>query len=731
MSIHQKEENQNKEIVSNFSIIEIAIICWQVFRNIAFLPLILCVSMYLFLGVGQLHDVIMGLKQEFNEELKVYLQETMLFEGFVYVYPFSLILWAFITYTCTRIILFSPIEIKKNSFSVKLIRCTPWFLSTLPFLIMTLVFVDVPNYFIITLCCFSICFGTSLIFRNKIDKWFPRIDWKPRPFTTIREDWNIIKSSKAGKFFLLFNSLTFLFLLIIFLLPINWGVAIWMGPVPIVIMGMAFLTLITTLIIYFNDDRHRPISVIAITILIVLSYFTDNSSLQDISSPTLVPKRPDIETHFYNWAKARSPKFDSEIPVIIIAAEGGGIRALNWTARSLWAFNSKIGNFNKYLYAISGVSGGAVGATFYNSFVHDRQRYLELNTHVLSNLTFRRICRDDFVSGLTSAYLFPEMIQNFIPYPINYFDRSKWLENSWSNSYRRMTKGIMDSIPNESYRPEYRDGLNTLDMPFTQLWKLSNNKDTTESYNYELPSLFLNCTLSETGQKAIVSNLSLDSTSFQDVVDVIKYTNKDMPVKTAASSSARFPFVTSGGLIENYKNNKIAQSGHLTDGGFFDNTGIETAVQILNSIIKISHKHNIKVRPTIIFLQNGNGSTHDRQEALKTVRSVRIPWESFFNSWNRGTITRNNMYSMLFKRTYVDLERSGDIVYTKLSLAYSYEGEYPLGWYVSKPTIVQLNKRLNTLFYNKNFFKSYPELDTLKKTIMRLDQKTLSQLKKH
>ena len=91
------------------------VVFWQVIRNIAFLPLILGLSAYLFLGVGQLHDVVVGLKPEFNQEYQMLLGESMIFQGFAFIYPVALLLWSFTAYSCSRIVLLSPIYIYKIS----------------------------------------------------------------------------------------------------------------------------------------------------------------------------------------------------------------------------------------------------------------------------------------------------------------------------------------------------------------------------------------------------------------------------------------------------------------------------------------------------------------------------------------------------------------------------------------------------------------------------------------
>jgi hypothetical protein len=63
-----------------------------------------------------------------------------------------------------------------------------------------------------------------------------------------------------------------------------------------------------------------------------------------------------------NGASATEP-----VPMIVVATAGGGLRAAYWTAVMLERIEARLGGdtFRKHLFAISGVSGGSVGAAFY------------------------------------------------------------------------------------------------------------------------------------------------------------------------------------------------------------------------------------------------------------------------------------------------------------------------------------------------------------------------------
>ena len=56
-------------------------------------------------------------------------------------------------------------------------------------------------------------------------------------------------------------------------------------------------------------------------------------------------------------------------PLYIVATEGGGIRAAYWTAAVLGEIQDKNPNFAAHLFAISGVSGGSLGAAVFEALL--------------------------------------------------------------------------------------------------------------------------------------------------------------------------------------------------------------------------------------------------------------------------------------------------------------------------------------------------------------------------
>jgi heme exporter protein D len=89
--------------------------------------------------------------------------------------------------------------------------------------------------------------------------------------------------------------------------------------------------------------------------------------------------RPNVEAAARAWyaqaktafAQAHHGKVDESdrVPMVIVATAGGGIRASYWTATVLEKIKKDLGpnGLRPYLFAISGVSGGSVGATAFDA----------------------------------------------------------------------------------------------------------------------------------------------------------------------------------------------------------------------------------------------------------------------------------------------------------------------------------------------------------------------------
>jgi hypothetical protein len=80
--------------------------------------------------------------------------------------------------------------------------------------------------------------------------------------------------------------------------------------------------------------------------------------------PTYSP----LQARFLDWLEHLAPslKPDTPVPIFLVAAEGGGLRAAAWTMAVLNEMDRATGGkFFPHVFAMSGVSGGSVGAAYF------------------------------------------------------------------------------------------------------------------------------------------------------------------------------------------------------------------------------------------------------------------------------------------------------------------------------------------------------------------------------
>jgi hypothetical protein len=256
---------------------------------------------------------------------------------------------------------------------------------------------------------------------------------------------------------------------------------------------------------------------------------------------------------WYSQAEAAYHKGDNNeqkpVPMLVIATAGGGIRAAYWTATVLEELDRDLGAkgqaLDKLLFAISGVSGGSVGAMDYIAALH----FGDKPTAYLQS---------DFLAPAIASLVFADSASNFLP-DLGQIDRGTALEQSFENgSGGHLGHSFLSFFPNKS--------------------------DLSESWR---PALLLNATHQETGRRLIASNVKIEKDTFLDSFDELQLLNSDLRASTVAHNSARFTYVSPAGKLVPKSgpglSSDIANRGYVIDGGYFENYGALTALELAKS----------------------------------------------------------------------------------------------------------------------------------------------------
>jgi len=290
----------------------------------------------------------------------------------------------------------------------------------------------------------------------------------------------------------------------------------------------------------------------------------------------------ELDVAFKDWLESRSDidaYKESGYPVFLIATEGGGLRAAYFTAQAMSALQDMCPAFAEHTLAISGVSGGSVGAAVFATAVSQANQATQRDHAKPCNLDavppdFRNVTEpavaNDLLSPLFAGLLFPDMFQRALPKPLSWLDRARALEYAFQGGWAACEP---DQDNCGLARP-----LSALHPPQAAV---------------HVPHLILNTTEVETGRMVPVSTLPLLNEREADLTDpsnpFVRFQRRyfsrsedrdgdgaadgldrgDIRVSTAAMLSARFPYVTPAGRV----NDRFGNTYRLVDGGYFENSG--------------------------------------------------------------------------------------------------------------------------------------------------------------
>jgi hypothetical protein len=355
-------------------------------------------------------------------------------------------------------------------------------------------------------------------------------------------------------------------------------VAGWFGSASLVLFSVAaWIAFGSFFVVYFGQLIRLPILTPLLFLAFLFSYFdlNDNHEIRSFNCP--IQNEPmDFNDRFQKWLELRKDKSsykDRPYPVFIITAEGGGITTGYFTATVLTAIQDRAPNFAQHVFVISGVSGGSIGTAVYAGFAKRCARNVATadlpgkdvpssgNAGKLQQ-SADLILKDDYLSPLLSAFLYPDLLQRFLPLPINRWDRARALEERLEISWKE----------NATCDGTTASGQSELSLPFYDFFS-GFPQDAT-------PAIFFNTTNVETGERMFVTNLLPHDPRF-DTLPALADVNSglNLPFSSAACLSGRFPVVTPAGFVR-----ADSRKFRYVDGGYYENSGAATAFNILMSL---------------------------------------------------------------------------------------------------------------------------------------------------
>ncbi|MCA6363604.1 MAG: patatin-like phospholipase family protein [Bacteroidetes bacterium] len=687
---------------------------FAVLRFVWFHMLMLGVGYFTLTFTDQARDMLYVLAEALESGVrKILLGENLFLAASFFL---GILWWSFVMWFTTRMVLKSgnirllrynvyvvngkPVR-KASPYIRFFIRMFPRVAGSLPFLFVMMGVWQLnrdPGFTVVLFGCLTLLAIIGFSLRTKIQDWFAtrrlvirligkqaaeKLKTDPHRFDTQHRS---LKS--GGRGIAVIALLLALFLFVWLSVDKTAALAQGIGPHGLILSALGVWTVFGSMLVVFSNQWRIPGFLLLLIYMVGISHCNNNHEVRTVVTRKRVNARPQLTAHIANWMNTRVQEYNArgdsaEIPIIIVAAQGGGIRAMNWTARVMHRLSNhpQLPGFYRQVFAMSGVSGGSVGLAVHTAFMHDGG---------CTDTTLGTVVSADYLSPVTAGLLYPDMLQKFLFWEQKTFDRARRLEDAWAEEYA----AVMHAKEN------------TLNEDFLSLW---------EGNTSNLPAIFLNSVLAENGQKAIISSIVLDSVYFPDAIDVIGAMQKDFPLKSAALCSARFPFVTPGGLVKFSDNS----GGHLIDGGYLENTGLVTALSIISAINDyingmtsiandpLSPQAKKRFKPVLLFIQNADFA-NKQPEPLTTMHELTVPPSGFISAWDRAGVALDKQMQLLPQKltpkvTYLKFELDRNIA------------EIPLSWYISEVADQQIKEQAlwlenSKLPANKNGFQSLLEL---------------------
>lgn len=374
-----------------------------------------------------------------------------------------------------------------------------------------------------------------------------------------------------------------------------------LGPLPIAFFGLAFWGAVGAVLLVALPIRFGLPSLLVLPLILAAWWSSrsdyneislrqpvaawgnacDRASMASLQSTVRANRRnlevcnrlPMLNTYFRNWLTSIPlDKGQDYIPVFLVAAEGGGIRAAYWTESVLNRLDQETqGKFSRHVFAISGVSGGTVGMLAY----YDRLKH-RAEGRTLAPGAGSQVFREDLLSPIVFGLLFPDALRNIVGSSFAP-PRAALFEQAMAKAWERAT------------------GSRSFHENFVQSFAVPGSKG--------LPLLIANATVAESGHRFLVSNVALHPDHFPSTYIAFDpsapYDLSHLSGSQVAHLSARFPFVSPAASIRAfpsdsallYSHDTVSRPakegvlwGHLVDGGYFENSGATTLLDLYRAL---------------------------------------------------------------------------------------------------------------------------------------------------
>lgn len=453
--------------------------------------------------------------------------------------------------------------------------------------------------------------------------------------------------------------------------------------------------------------RSDPVIALVLVIPVVVAQLSGSVALHGVDRLAVdaAPvERPDLDQAFDDWlersagCEATTPAGDAVRPLVLVAAEGGGIRAATWTVATLAEFAADGRCAADSVFLSSGVSGGSIGlavaATLDRTSAGpaapddtypDRVRTAvdDLGASAALPAALVGLFGSDPLASTTG------LRSPTFEDPTRWRDRASLIEDAWRDADPALALpwGAEPTAPTGLVVFNSTDILSGCRVVVSQVDLGTGRFGSTTEQGHGGDA-------EGNAQRPRCDQGSAEPPLTIDLVDFFGSCDFGADWATASMLSARFPIVTPGGVID-----RSAACGadagvpgddrdrlHLVDGGYAENSGLGLIADIAPDLARIVADYNeeadVDVVPHLVYIQNSPGA-YLAPRAQESVPELSVPIAGF------GTKAAQVTPNAWIQRAMAAFDISSEqVVIAAAGIEPSVT--VPLGWGLSDATFDQL-----------------------------------------
>jgi hypothetical protein len=280
------------------------------------------------------------------------------------------------------------------------------------------------------------------------------------------------------------------------------------------------------------------------------------------------PERLSLTDYTSNFVQNLQAQADTSKPIILIAADGGGLKAASWTMLNLHYLDS-LGMYDDQVFLMAGASGGSLGQGLYTYMKAQGLTLPQIRKIIL------RLSDMNFVSGDLTGVM-TRWPYNMVPNINNWPERTQDRMEAMTETYFKV---IQQEINQESGVDNPWSYQALRQKPYAALWSMRDAQAIPH-----LPVFITNSARAEDGVKAWTHPFTADPFVSAGAVDLSTYTDESQGITSYISYpdalflTNRFPIMSPAA--------KIKGKGHFIDELFTEK--VEGALENTNRKSELS-----------------------------------------------------------------------------------------------------------------------------------------------